>query len=172
MNWPFVRHRLLKILSTSTTGTLGRWNLLDRERILAKIDELDGYLRELNQIKPTKFEEYKRSRKNVHASDFFSSQSRASLTHALYPGSRRPRLRAVTDSGVQARPLAVDECASIWPGCRPTGALSSVPRMPALGRGFARGAPLVVGLRLGLPAEEDDFEAFKQEILQAIRNQY
>ena len=114
----------------------------------------------------------KRSRKNVHASDFFSSQSRASLTHALYPGSRRPRLRAVTDSGVQARPLAVDECASIWPGCRPTGALSSVPRMPALGRGFARGAPLVVGLRLGLPAEEDDFEAFKQEILQAIRNQY
>ena len=29
---------------------------------------------------------------------------------SLYPGSRRPR------------PLAVDECASLWPGCRPTGA--------------------------------------------------
>jgi hypothetical protein len=29
---------------------------------------------------------------------------------SFYPGSRRPRA------------LPVDECASVWPGCRPTGA--------------------------------------------------
>jgi hypothetical protein len=33
----------------------------------------------------------------------------------IYPGSRRPR------------PLAVDECAGVWPGCRPTGALIKAP---------------------------------------------
>jgi uncharacterized protein YutE (UPF0331/DUF86 family) len=32
--------------------------MLDRERILAKIDALDGYLRELHTIAPTNFEEY------------------------------------------------------------------------------------------------------------------
>jgi len=31
---------------------------LDRERILAKVDELDGYLNELNGIAPRSFEEY------------------------------------------------------------------------------------------------------------------
>ena len=32
--------------------------MLDRERILAKIDTLDGYLRELHTIAPASFEEY------------------------------------------------------------------------------------------------------------------
>jgi len=32
--------------------------MLDRERILAKIDTLDGYLRELRAIAPASFEEY------------------------------------------------------------------------------------------------------------------
>jgi len=40
----------LKISSTSTIITLRRWLLLDRERILAKIDELEGYLWKLNKI--------------------------------------------------------------------------------------------------------------------------
>lgn len=34
--------------------------MIDRERVLAKIDELDGYLRELRQIAPATFEEYQR----------------------------------------------------------------------------------------------------------------
>jgi len=34
--------------------------VLDRERILAKIDELDTYLNELTQIIPATFEEYQR----------------------------------------------------------------------------------------------------------------
>jgi len=38
-------------------------NPLDRERVLAKIDELDGYLRELDYIKPASFEEYQKIEK-------------------------------------------------------------------------------------------------------------
>ncbi|OFV84925.1 MAG: hypothetical protein A2W26_00890 [Acidobacteria bacterium RBG_16_64_8] len=34
--------------------------MLDRERILAKLDALDGYLRELEQIVPTTFDGYRR----------------------------------------------------------------------------------------------------------------
>lgn len=37
--------------------------MLDRERILAKLDELDGYLRELREIAPRSFEEYKKIEK-------------------------------------------------------------------------------------------------------------
>lgn len=37
--------------------------MLDRERILAKIDELDGYLKELKQITPASFDEYKKIEK-------------------------------------------------------------------------------------------------------------
>lgn len=33
--------------------------MLDRERILARIDELDGYLSELRQVAPQSFEAYK-----------------------------------------------------------------------------------------------------------------
>lgn len=34
--------------------------MLDRERILAKLDALDGYLRELEQVIPSTFEDYQR----------------------------------------------------------------------------------------------------------------
>jgi len=37
--------------------------LLDRERLLAKMDVLDGYLRELREILPASFEEYKKVEK-------------------------------------------------------------------------------------------------------------
>ena len=37
--------------------------MLDRERVLAKIDALDQYLRELREILPGSFEEYKRIEK-------------------------------------------------------------------------------------------------------------
>ncbi len=36
---------------------------MDKDRILAKIDELDGYLKELEQIVPASFEEYKKIEK-------------------------------------------------------------------------------------------------------------
>ena len=37
--------------------------MLDRERLLAKIDVLDGYLKELREILPASFEEYKKVEK-------------------------------------------------------------------------------------------------------------
>lgn len=37
--------------------------MVDRDRILAKIDELDGYLRELKEILPSTFEEYQKIEK-------------------------------------------------------------------------------------------------------------
>lgn len=40
--------------------TLRRSLVLDRDRILTKIDELDGYVRELRTIAPTSIEEYRR----------------------------------------------------------------------------------------------------------------
>lgn len=37
--------------------------MLDLERLLAKIDELDGYLKEIQEISPENFEEYKKIEK-------------------------------------------------------------------------------------------------------------
>ena len=37
--------------------------MLDRERILAKIHILDGYLKELREILPASFDEYKKIEK-------------------------------------------------------------------------------------------------------------
>lgn len=37
--------------------------MLDRERILAELDELEGYLQELDQIRPASFEEYRQIEK-------------------------------------------------------------------------------------------------------------
>ena len=37
--------------------------MLDRERVLAKIDALDGYLQEIHEILPSSFEEFQRIEK-------------------------------------------------------------------------------------------------------------
>jgi len=37
--------------------------VIDRERILTKLDELDGYLAELRSFAPDRFEEYRRTEK-------------------------------------------------------------------------------------------------------------
>lgn len=41
--------------------------MIDRERILGKIDELEGYLRELEEIKPKSYEEYADSKEKKRA---------------------------------------------------------------------------------------------------------
>jgi hypothetical protein len=61
---------------------------------------------------------------------------------AFYPGSRRPR------------PLAVDECASVWPGCRPTGASSMVPRALPVGLHNAV-QPFLFMAKLALPPHQE-----------------
>ena len=37
--------------------------MVDRDRVLAKLDELDGYLRELRAVAPERFEDYRRTEK-------------------------------------------------------------------------------------------------------------
>lgn len=80
--------------------------MLDRERILAKVDQLDGYLKELRQIAPSSFDEY-----------------------------RKPEKKRACERLLQIAIEAVIDICHL----------------------------LVTGLRLGLPAEEDDlFEKLAQ----------
>jgi len=41
--------------------------MFDRERILGKIDELEGYLKELKEIMPEDYEEYMNSKEKKRA---------------------------------------------------------------------------------------------------------
>ena len=46
-----------------TIVTLKRWQGMDRERILIKINELDNYMNEIHQIMPTSFKQYQQIEK-------------------------------------------------------------------------------------------------------------
>jgi hypothetical protein len=48
--------------------------MLDRERILARVDVLDGCLRELRTIAPTTFEDYLLDKKPLLAEKLFPRQ--------------------------------------------------------------------------------------------------
>lgn len=94
--------------------------MIDRERVLAKLDELEGYLRELRQIAPKRFEEYEASIEKRRACE---------------------RLLQIAVEAV------LDVCAL-----------------------------LVRGLRLGVPAEEDDLfdklqqaKVLSEEMVQTLR---
>ncbi len=94
--------------------------MIDRERVLAKLDELEGYLRELRQIAPKLFEEYEASIEKRRACE---------------------RLLQIAVEAV------LDVCAL-----------------------------LVRGLRLGVPAEEDDLfdklqqaKVLSEEMVQTLR---
>ncbi len=90
--------------------------MLDRERLLAKMDLLDGYLKEIREILPSSFEDYKKIEKRRACE----------------------RLLQVSIECV------IDICGLV-----------------------------VIGLRLGLPAEEDDlFEKLEQAgIISSPRNE-
>jgi uncharacterized protein YutE (UPF0331/DUF86 family) len=64
--------------------------VLDRERILAKIDELDGYLRELSQISPASFDEYKKIEKKRACERLLqiSIETVIDISHLLVTGLR------------------------------------------------------------------------------------
>ncbi len=74
--------------------------MVDRERVLARLDQMDGYLRELREIAPRNFEEYRRVEK-------------------------RRACERLLQIAIEA---VIDVCGL-----------------------------MVIGLRLGLPGEEDDF---------------
>ena len=90
--------------------------MLDRERILARIGELDSYMKELRQIAPGNFEEYKKIEK-----------------------------RRACERLLQISVECVIDICHLF----------------------------VSGLRLGLPAEEDDlFEKLEQAGILTIRRRY
>lgn len=156
----------MKILSTSTTGTLGRWNLLDRERILAKIDELDGYLRELNQIKPTKFEEYQKIEKKRSCERLLQLCIESVIdTCALLVVGLRLGLPAEEDDLFEKLEQGGIITSSRKETLRSMKAFRNI-LVHEYGHVDDRIVYEVLQNKL------DDFEGFKQEILQAIRNRY
>jgi uncharacterized protein YutE (UPF0331/DUF86 family) len=60
MRWPAARRERSRRSVTSSVGTSTKSRVVDRDRVLAKLDELDGYLAELRSIAPSQFEEYLR----------------------------------------------------------------------------------------------------------------
>jgi len=64
--------------------------VLDRERILTKIDELDGYLRELAQIAPVNFDEYRKIEKKRACERLLqiSIETVIDISHLLVTGLR------------------------------------------------------------------------------------
>ena len=64
--------------------------MLDRERILTKIDELDGYLRELAQIAPVNFDEYRKIEKKRACERLLqiSIETVIDISHLLVTGLR------------------------------------------------------------------------------------
>src|SRR5262249_40164431 len=52
-----------RIFDTDIGSTWKRWPLIDRERVLARLSELEGYLQELRAIAPASFEEFLRTEK-------------------------------------------------------------------------------------------------------------
>src|SRR6185503_2094718 len=49
--------------ATGTAPISTRWPVVDRDRVLAKLDEVDGYLDELRSVTPRDLEEYARIEK-------------------------------------------------------------------------------------------------------------
>src|SRR3990172_6055056 len=63
MSWRSGRFRPSRISARATRPTCARCRMLDRERILAKLDEVSGYLSELRTIVPATIVEYRQVEK-------------------------------------------------------------------------------------------------------------
>lgn len=137
--------------------------MLDRERILAKIDELDGYLRELHEISPASFEEYKKIEKRRACERLLQVSIECVInTCSLIVIGLRLGLPAEEDD--------------LFEKLEEGGVISSSMRETLKGmKGFRNILVYEYG-RVDdrivyeiLQNKLDDFEAFKQEILQAVR---
>jgi uncharacterized protein YutE (UPF0331/DUF86 family) len=139
--------------------------LLDKERVLAKIDELDGYLRELEQVKPASLEEYKKIEKKRSSERLLQLSIECVIDIcALTVTGLRLGLPSEEDDLFER----LEQAGIISPLMKET-----LRKMRAFrnilvheyGRIDDRLVFEVLQNRL------DDFETFKREILEAIRNQ-
>ncbi|RMH03650.1 MAG: DUF86 domain-containing protein [Nitrospirae bacterium] len=90
-SWPTAQPKPLKILNLGIGITLNRWPMVDRDRILAKIDMLDGYLEELGQIVPGTFAEYRRNNEKRRACERLlqiATETVLDICHLLVTGLR------------------------------------------------------------------------------------
>ena len=137
--------------------------MVDRDRVLAKLDELDGYLRELRSIAPERFEEYLGVEKKRACERLIQVAVEASLDVCALlvagmrlglPGEEDDLFEKLTRSQAISEPMA-----------------DTLRRMKGLrnllvheyGRVNDRIVFEVVSQRLG------DFEAFKREVLVFLR---
>jgi len=139
--------------------------LLDKERVLAKIDELDGYLRELEQVKPTSIEEYKKVEKKRSCERLLQLSIECVIDIcALTVTGLRLGLPSEEDDLFER----LEQAGIISPLMKETLRKMKAFRNILVHEYGRLDDQLVYEL---LQNRLDDFETFKREILEAIRNQ-
>ena len=139
--------------------------MLDKERVLGKIDELEGYLRELEDVKPANLEEYKKIEKKRSSERLLQLSIECMIDIcALTVTGLRLGLPSEEDDLFER----LEQAGIISPLMKET-----LKKMKAfrniLVHEYGRiDDGLVYEI---LQSKLDDFEAFKREILDAIRNQ-
>ena len=139
--------------------------MLDKERVLAKIDELDGYLRELEQVKPASLEEYKKIEKKRSSERLLQLSIECVINIcALTVTGLRLGLPSEEDDLFER----LEQAGIISPLMKETLRKMKAFRNILVHEYGRLDDQLVYEL---LQNRLDDFETFKREILEAIRNQ-
>jgi len=139
--------------------------LLDKERVLAKIDELEGYLRELEHVKPASLEEYKKIEKKRSSERLLQLSIECIIDIcALMVTGLRLGLPSEEDDLFER----LEQAGIISPLMKETLRKMKAFRNILVHEYGRIDDQLVYDV---LQTKLDDFEAFKREILEAIRNQ-
>jgi uncharacterized protein YutE (UPF0331/DUF86 family) len=139
--------------------------LLDKERVLAKIDELEGYLRELEQVKPVSLEEYKKIEKKRSSERLLQLSIECMIDIcALMVTGLRLGLPSEEDDLFER----LEQAGIISPLMKETLRKMKAFRNILVHEYGRIDDELVYEI---LQNKLNDFEAFKREILEAIRNQ-
>lgn len=138
--------------------------MLDKERVLAKIDELEGYLKELEQVKPAGLEDYKKIEKKRSCERLLQLLIECSIDIcALLVTGLRLGLPGEEDDLFDR----LEEAGIISPLMKETLGKMKAFRNILVHEYGRIDDQLVYEI---LQNRLDDFEAFKHEILKATRN--
>lgn len=138
--------------------------MLDRERILAKLDQMEGYLSELHEIAPTSFDEYQKIEKKRACERLLQLCIESVIdVCGLMVSGLRLGLPAEEDDLFEKLDQAGIISASMRETLRSMKGLRNI-LVHEYGRVDDR---LVYQV---LQGQLEDFEAFRQEVLQALRD--
>jgi uncharacterized protein YutE (UPF0331/DUF86 family) len=138
--------------------------VLDRERILAKVDELDGYLRELRAIVPPTFESYQHIEKRRACERLLQIAVEAviDICHLFVAGLRLglpaeedDLFEKLAQAGIISAPIR--ETLRRMTGCR-----------DILVHQYERVDDAIIYEYETVSTRLDDFDAFRREILDAL----